>query len=153
MSLTEDKIRAVILIEVLGKPPEHLKETLEKISETIGKEKGVEVKNSKINEAAELEKKPGFYTNFSEIEIETEGLMQLIMVLFKYMPAHIEIISPENLKISNNSLAELFNELTRRLHGYDEIARIMQVEKKILEKKLKEVLEKSPKKDKSEKKE
>jgi len=33
------------------------------------------------------------------------------------------------------------NELTRRLHGYDEIARIIQVEKNALEKKLKAVLE------------
>lgn len=151
MSLTEDSLRAIIIMEVLGKPPEHLKETLENISEAIGKEPGVEIKEKKINEPVEMEKKKGFYTSFIEMEVKTEGLMQLIMILFKYMPAHMEIISPEKFKVSNNELGELFNELTRRLHGYDEIARIMQVEKKILERKLKEVLGDKGQENKSEK--
>ena len=35
---------------------------------------------------------------------------------------------------------DVLNELTRRLHGYDEIARILQLEKGIFETKLREVL-------------
>ena len=40
---------------------------------------------------------------------------------------------------------EVFNEIVRRLHSYDEIARILEVEKNILEKKLREIAEREKK--------
>ena len=82
-----------------------------------------------------------FYTSFAEVEIEVEEIFGLIILMFKYMPAHIEIIYPELIALTNNGWNEVLNELTRRLHGYDEIARVVQAEKLILEKKLREVLE------------
>jgi hypothetical protein len=144
MSLTDDKINAILILEVLGKPPEHLKETLGKIADAIGNEKDVEIKNKKINDAVEMPNKKGYYTSFAEIEVETKAIIQLIGLMFRYMPAHIEILSPENLKLNNNELGELLNEVVRRLHGYDEIARMMQLEKKIIEKNFKQLLEKYP---------
>lgn len=147
----EEKISAILILEILGRPPEHLKETLEKIIEEMGKEKGVEVKDKKINETVELKEKKDFYTTFAEIEVKVDNISHIAMLVFKYMPAHIEIISPENLKLSNNSVNEVFNELTRRLHGYDEIARIIQTERKILEQKLKALMEKEGKTDKPKK--
>jgi len=147
----EDKISALLILEILGRPPEHLKETLGKIIGEMEKEKGVEVKNKKINEPVELKEKKEFYTTFAEIEVDVKSISHLSMLVFKYMPAHIEIISPENLKISNNSVNELFNELTRRLHGYDEVARIIQAERKILEQKLKALMEKDKKTKKEDK--
>ena len=56
------------------------------------------------------------------------------------MPAHVEIISPELITLTNNGLNEMLNELTRRLHGYDEVARTLQVEKEILNRKMKELM-------------
>ena len=56
------------------------------------------------------------------------------------MPAHIEIIEPEMIVLTNSGWNDVLNELTRRLHGYDEVARVLQIEKDILEKKLREVL-------------
>ena len=48
------------------------------------------------------------------------------------MPAHMEIISPEKISLTNNGYGDILNELTRRLHGYDEVARVLQAEKQIL---------------------
>jgi len=164
MSLNEKEtkgIRAVMIIEVLGKPPEHLKETLNEIINQIDKEKGVSIKEKRISEPKKLEdskkipenfdKKKmtnieGFYTNFAEIEVEVEEIFHLVILMFKYMPAHIDIIYPELIALTNNGWNEILNELTRRLHGYDEIARVIQVEKAILENKLKESIEKKEKK-------
>ena len=89
-----------------------------------------------------MEGQEGFFTTFAEIEVEVEEILQLAILMFKYMPAHLEVISPELLVLTNNGWNDILNELTRRLHGYDEIARIVNVEKSILEKKLREVLEK-----------
>ena len=47
--------------------------------------------------------------------------------------------------MSNNDLNDILNELTRRLHGYDEIVRMIQAEKTILETKLREEIALTPK--------
>lgn len=134
-------IHVLMIIEVIGKPPEHLNETLENMIKQIGEEKGVVVRKKKINEPNLMKDQKDFYMNFAEIEVEVEEVLHLSMLIFKYMPAHIEIISPEIITLSNNGINEIFNELGRRLHGYDEVARIIQVEKEILEKKLRELIE------------
>jgi len=133
-------ISAVMIIEVMGTPPEHLNETLEIIIKKIDEEKGVSVITKKINESREMEKHKGFYNNFAEIEVEVEDVLYLVILMFKYMPSHIEIIQPELIALTNNGWNDVLNELTRRLHGYDEIARILQLEKGIFETKLREVL-------------
>ncbi|MBU4069820.1 MAG: hypothetical protein KJ646_02460 [Nanoarchaeota archaeon] len=139
---------AMMIIEVLGKPPEHLKETLEEIIKKIDAEKGVSVIFKKINEPVLMKEQKEFYTSFAEIEIEVEEILHLAILMFKYMPAHIEIISPELIALTNNGWNDVLNELTRRLHGYDEVARIIQVEKNILEKKLRVALENKKKEEK-----
>ncbi|MBW6442428.1 hypothetical protein K0A97_01435 [Patescibacteria group bacterium] len=138
----ETRIKAIIILEVIGKPPEHLVETLEKLAEGIGNEKGVFVISKKINKSVLLKDQKDFYSNFAEIELEVNELLQLLFLMFKYMPAHVEIVSPETIKTSNNDFGEVLNELLRRLHVYDEIARIMQLENKKLMDKLKVIEEK-----------
>ena len=159
-------IRAMMVLEVIGKPPEHLVETLEELIKKIDEEKGVKVIEKKINEPVVIkdpktgeENKPGFYTTFAEIEVEVEDILYLAVLMFKYMPSHIEIIEPELIALTNSGWNDIFNELTRRLHGYDEVTRVLQVERNILEQKLKAILgekkeeAETPKKEKRKKKE
>jgi len=157
-------IKAVMIFDIIGKPPEYLTETLKNLINKIDEEKGVCVREKKINEPV-LMKEPetsqtkkkiksdikndpdfvtpkDFYTSFAEVEVEVEEILNLAILMFKYMPAHIEIISPELIALTNNGWNDILNELTRRLHGYDEIARVLQVENAKMQKKLKEVLEK-----------
>ena len=135
------KITAVIILEIIGKPAEHLVETLEQISKEMGEEKGVKMINKKISEPVELKERKDFFTAFAEKEIEIDEALQLAILMFKYMPAHVEVISPESLVLTNNEYGDILSELTRRLHKYDEVARVVQMEKDILEKKLKSILE------------
>jgi len=135
----ETKIDAVMILDIIGRPPEHLVESLEKIIEEIGKERGVTLKSRQIKEPILMKDQKDFYTTFAEIEVEVDDILYLAILMFKYMPAHIEIISPELIALSNNGFSDIFNELTRRLHGYDEIARIMQIEKQVLLKKIQEL--------------
>lgn len=144
-------IRALMILEIIGKPPEHLTETLNKLIDGIDDEKGVEVKNRKVNEPVSMKEKAGimdgdaevenadFYSNFAEVEVEAEEISGLILLMFKYMPASIEILYPEAVMLTNNGWSEVLSEITRRLHGYDEIARVMQVEKAVLEKRIEEL--------------
>jgi hypothetical protein len=156
MNLDETKkIGAMFILEAIGRPPEHLTEVLQKIINQFAEEKKVKIIEKKVNEPQLMKDKKDFYTNFAEIEFEVESIDILFFLIYKYMPAHIEITYPENITLSNNDINISLNELTRRLHGYDEIARVMQIEKNVLEKKLKSVLsekgeEEKPKEEKKE---
>ena len=135
----EKRIRAMLILDIIGRPPQHLVESLEKIIEEMGKEKGVTVKSKEIKEPEFMKDNKEFYTTFSEIEVEVEDILYLAVLMFKYMPAHIEVVSPETIPLSNNGWSDILSELVRRLHSYDEVARILQIEKQELIKKIQEL--------------
>jgi len=146
------EIEAIMILEIIGRPVNYLLETLEKLIESMGKEQGVSVKNKKINEPILIKDQKDLYTTHAEIEVTAGNVLQLVILMFKYMPAHVEIISPEQISLSNNEWSDILSEITRRLHRYDEIARILQNEKIILERKLKDLMEKKEPEKFSEKK-
>ena len=103
------------MLEVMGRPPEHLKETLKELITKIGAEKGVEVKSSDIHKPKELEEDKGFYTTFADVEVEVDSLREIMAITFRYMPSHLEVIYPEKLDVDNHYFNEVFNEITRSL--------------------------------------
>ena len=136
MSSETQKFKAEIIVEVLGKPKEHLITTLEGIAEQIDAEKGIKIIKKTIHEPNEVKEKEGMFTTYAEFELELDAIINILLVMFKYMPSHIELISPEKLIITNGNFSETLNEITRRLHRYEELVRVMEAEKKILENKL-----------------
>ena len=98
----EEKIVASFIIEVVGKPPEHLNKVLEGIIEKINEEKGVKVLNSKIHDSKPLKEAKEFFINFAEIEIQVSEILTLMKIMFMYMPAHIEILEPASINLTNN---------------------------------------------------
>ena len=131
------KITAMMIIEVMGRPKEHLIEILEKMGNDIDNEKDITVVEKKIAEPTLVKDKTDLFTTFMEVEVETTSAMNLFVLMFKYSPAHVEILEPESIVLSNHNLTEALNEVTRRLHKYDEIARVIQMEKQVLENKIK----------------
>jgi hypothetical protein len=140
----ETKVTAMLVIEILGRPKEHIVESLQKIIDQIKEERGVKLEESKIHEPKEVKDQKDLFTTFAEVEIKVESPLNLAILMFKYMPAHMEIISPEKISLTNNGYGDILNELTRRLHGYDEVARVLQAEKQILTNQLEKL---SPKKE------
>jgi len=132
-------IRAVFVLEMIGRPAEHLTASMNEVIKSIDEEKGVEVKEKKLNEPVLMKDQKDFYTTFSEIEIEVEEILHLVILMFKYMPAHIEIVSPELIALTNNGWNDILNELTRRLHGYDEVSKVLQFQNAQMQEKLKEL--------------
>lgn len=147
----------------MGRPKEHLRETLNGVVNKIGTEQGIKILNKKVHEPKRVaEVKNEVFTNFAEIEIEFDNFARLVTFIFSYMPSHIEIIKPENLAVSNYDLNVLGNELVKRLHQYDSIAKIVSVERDNLKAQLEQLMvpdsfsqgkqEKKPEKKKSKKK-
>jgi hypothetical protein len=145
MSLKNDEketkgIRASFILEMIGRPPEHLVETMGKIINQMDEEKGTKVLSKDIKEPVELKDNKEFFSTFAEVDIEVEEIANLAILLFKYMPSHLEIVEPELIALTNNGWNDILNELTRRLHGYDEVARVLQFRNAELQKKLEELI-------------
>ncbi len=136
-------IRSTIILEIIGKPAEHLVKTLEDLIKQIGEEKGVEVVDKKINEPIEIKESKDFYTTFAEVDLEVEDILYLAIIMFKYMPAHVEVIEPEIITLTNNGWTDILSELTRRLHGYEEVARVIKIQNAKMQEKLKELMSKN----------
>ncbi len=142
----DKKIKALIILEVLGRPKEHLVETLKKMVETIGKENGIKVLNSNIHEAKLYERKDEkgnvikseseLFTSFAEIEFECDNIVNLFGICFTYMPSSVEIIEPERVSLKNIEFNSIANEIIRRLHHYDSIAKSAIMNNKIIADKL-----------------
>ena len=96
--------------------------------------------DKKINEPILMKDNKDFYTTFAEIELEVEDILYLAILMFKYMPAHVEVIEPELIALTNNGWTDILSELTRRLHGYEEVARVIQMQNAQMQKKLKELM-------------
>ncbi len=156
------KITASFIIELLGRPPEHIKKALEQLIEKLGTEKGVKITESYVHEPKKLEQEKvdekklkeaekklkgknitvtsEIFTTFAEIEAEFETLESLLFITFNYMPSNIEIISPENFILRNTDIGGLLTGIIIRLHRYDEIAKKLVIDKSMLENQLKEIL-------------
>lgn len=134
-------IRAMLILEIIGRPPEHLTKTLEELIKKIDEEKGSVVKAKTIKEPVLMKDQKDFYTSFAEIEVEVEEIANLAILMFKYMPAHIEILSPELIALTNNGWSDILSELTRRLHGYDEVARVLRLQNNQMQEKLKKLMD------------
>ena len=137
MSGEENKIIAILMIEVMGRPKEHLVETLEDISRKISEEEGVKLINKKIKEPTLIKDQKDLFTTFAEIEVEAKSPSYLTILMFKYMPAHVEVVEPEKINLSNHVLGDILSELTRRLHKYEELVKVLQAQNVKLEKELK----------------
>lgn len=142
----EGKIRTILILEILGRPKEHLVKNFEEIIEKLGNEEGVKIIEKTVHEPKKIEdpedefaKKGEIFTSFSEIEVEFNDLNDLIRVIFNYMPSNIEIVSPEKLNLSNVTLSELLTGIILRLHKYDEIAKRVLFEREEMIKKLREI--------------
>jgi len=136
-----EKILACLILEILGRPADYVKKSLEIVTEKMGSEKGVKIANKKMSEPKPIEK-TDFFTTFGEIEAEFDNLNTLLLIVFNYMPSHVEIIKPNDFRIGNFDLSGMISEIIRKLHQYDEIAKRVIIERNILEAKLKELMDK-----------
>jgi len=145
-------IKTLFIFEILGKPPEHIKESLEKMIDQISKQKGLEVTKRIVHDPKLVEKKEAepkneetnklieqeIYSTFAEVEIVTEDIKLIIAIVLNMLPSHVEIIEPAEFMFSNQEFSALMSELTIRMHKYDEVTKYLMLERNELLNKLNE---------------
>lgn len=137
------KIKAMFIFEILGRPPEHVKQTMEELIDKLNELKGIEITSRKVHEPKLVEKEgmknQNLFTTFAEVGILGDDLNAVMNIVFHTMPSHIEILEPEELSIKNFDLSQTLSILTTKLHRYDEIAKTLAMERNILAKQLQEL--------------
>ncbi|MCU0641972.1 MAG: hypothetical protein MUF61_00100 [archaeon] len=133
------EIQAVMVLEILGRPAEHIKSALSELVSKLSSEKGIKVIDKVVHEPVAVKDSEDIYTTFAEVTIEFESMNSYFGIIFAYMPAHIEIISPSSFSLTNVQFNELGNKLLARLHDYDAIAKRIIAERNFAIGKLREV--------------
>jgi hypothetical protein len=131
-----DKFDVNVIIEILGRPPENITQALQNLAAKIAGEKGIKIKSKTIHDPIPAEGTKDLFTSFMELSLEMDSLQTYLTFVFSYMPSNIELVKPSSLALSNTDLNEVANNITRRLHHYDAIAKQMLAEKDILIKQL-----------------
>ena len=142
-----EKIQANLVIEILGRPKEHLIQALATLVGRLETENGIKVINQTQHEPIKVPNSQNLFTTFAEIEAEFDKIETYLQVLFAYMPSHSEIIKPEKIPIANTDLNELGNALVSRLHSYDAITKNALMQNNILKGKIQEYMKDNPPKE------
>ncbi len=121
------KITFRAVIEVLGKPPEHVDQSLKDYMEKIKKSKNYEIVKEKYAQIQKQEKQE-LWSNFAELEIKTGKVEHLTSFCFEYMPSMIEVLEPEEISWSEQEFSVFLNDLQSRLHQIDLIAKQVKAE-------------------------
>jgi hypothetical protein len=120
------KIRAIMIVEVAGRPAQHVKDSIKAHVGQLRLKKEICVINESISNPRKVEGAEEMYTCFAEVEIEVENFARLTEIVFDYMPSSIEILNPDKVEMSLPEATTYLNTLAGRLHRYDEVAKIAQ---------------------------
>ena len=144
------KIKTLLVWEMLGRPAEHISKIMEDLINKIGSEKGISIVSKTIHPTKKIENKDEegnliaegeLYSIFSEVEIDFDNTGDLIKTLFIYMPAHIEILEPEDMGITNLDMNMIANTILAKMHHYDSIAKSALMNNQALANKIKEIMQ------------
>jgi len=136
----KNKIRALFIFEILGRPPEHLKKAFEEFINRF-EQKGIHIEDKKIHEPRLVEEKNvrDLYTAFAEVELTFDSVELLFSLVTNALPSTVEILEPQNLNIKNFELGSALTELAVKLHRYDEVTKTVAIERDNLLRRLMEI--------------
>lgn len=124
------KILFRAVVEVLGKPKEHVDSTLKGYLKKLKENSKYEVLKEDLAELKQHEESE-LWMAFAELEIKTSGVTEIIDFCFDYMPSLIEIIEPEELQLDSLVVSSFLNDLQAKLHGVDMLAKQMKIENQL----------------------
>ena len=112
-------IKATTIIEILGKPQEHVKKTLDKVHELVKNNQSFKLINHTLSTPKEVQEGKEIFTAFGEFDIEFSEIDDVFGFCFDFMPSSIEITEPEELKLDSASVTDFLNDIIAKIHQYD----------------------------------
>ena len=121
-----------MIVEMAGRPAEHLTESLEKHVGILRKVKDVKVDRIEVSEPREIAAPEGkkiskgneMFTAFAECEFEIPSFARLSETMFDFMPSSVEVVEPSSVSLEATEATDLLNNISGRMHRFDEVAKI-----------------------------
>ncbi|MEM4756337.1 MAG: hypothetical protein QW594_04355 [Candidatus Woesearchaeota archaeon] len=107
-------ILARVVLEVLGRPKEHVEETRDKLLQQLKEHPQLHVVEEYIAEPKEEEDE--LFSSFLELGIWFDSPKTLLDFAMLYLPSHIELLEPDAMSMPLHQANELFNDLALKLH-------------------------------------
>jgi len=130
----KEPIRCRAILEVLGKPKEHVEKTIKLLVEKVKENQDNSVLNEKFAEIKPEGKT--MFSTFVELELVFKGIGPLTGFCFDFMPSSIDIEKPEQLIVKNRDISNIFNDLQSKLHNVDMVAKTLRAERDFLKRNL-----------------
>lgn len=127
-----NNITAVMIVEIAGRPPEHLSKALEAHIGKMDTLKDVTIVSRKFSEPNKIDEEKDIYSCFAEVEVEVETMFRLTELIFDFMPSSVEVLEPDSVNMNAQEASMFLNDLSGRLHKYDEVAKVAQLRNKQL---------------------
>jgi hypothetical protein len=123
----KETIRARVILEVLGKPKEHVEKTIKLLIDKAKEYPDLSVLDEKLADIKPEGKT--MFTTFVELDLVTKGINTLIGFCFDFMPSSVEIEKPEQMLLKNKDISDIFNDLQSKLHNVDMVAKKLRQER------------------------
>ncbi len=130
----KELIRCRAILEVLGKPKEHVEKTIKVLVEKVKEREEISVLNEKYADIKQEGKT--MFSTFVELEMVIKGIAALTGFCFDFMPSSIDIEKPERLTVKNRHISGIFNDMQSKLHNVDMIAKTLRAERDFLKRNL-----------------
>ena len=133
-----EPLQIQLILEVLGRPADNVKQALASIVIKLGKEQHVKILENTFHEPVPVKDAHDLFTAFAELTLEIRTLEAYFIVLFMYMPSHVELLYPEHITLTNTELNAFANSIVQRMHQYDAVVKNTLVERDIFLRKIQE---------------
>ncbi|MFH1399289.1 MAG: hypothetical protein ABIG95_04205 [Candidatus Woesearchaeota archaeon] len=127
----EKGVSTRIIMEVVGKPEEHVKKTLNLLLDQIKQGDGIKLTRSELFDPKPVD---NLFSAFMELELEFKDLSLFVSFCLAYMPSSVEIIEPTELLFRSAELSNLLDDLLSRLHQINFVVTNNNAENQILRK-------------------
>lgn len=102
------------IFEVIGRPKEHVEQTIKAYIENIKTDEQIDVKKEEYEDVEEVEE--GTFSAIAEVELDIATIEKLTWICMNFSPASIEVINPPNISLEDKDITHWLNDLLSKLH-------------------------------------
>jgi len=142
-----EKILCRAIVEVIGKPKEHVEKAVNMIAEKAAELEGLKIEKKEIAPVKSLkdekltkteEKIQGqhgeLFTSFAEIEFRADNIDVIASFCFDFLPASLEITEPSKIQADIQDISKLMNDVLGKIHNVDHVLKKLNFENSALRK-------------------
>jgi hypothetical protein len=118
--------------EIVGKPKEHIEQTMDMYIDKIKKDNNLELVKTDRPEAESHEN--DMFSVIAELEIKAKTTGDLMLFCYEYMPGSVEILEPGELIYKAHEFTAFINDVQSKLHKVDMVVKKLSAENQVMSK-------------------